>query len=99
LGARTNNSFAQADGAVTLGTSLAWVHDEDPNRAATASFQALPASSFSVYGAAQAPDAALTTVSVGKTWSSGWSVTAGVAGEFSSRAESYAGSAVVRYAW
>ena len=99
LGLRTDNAFARADGAVTLGTSLAWVHDEDPNHAATASFQALPASSFSVYGAAQSPDAALTTVSIGRKWASGWSVSAGFEGEFSSLADSYAGRGVIRYAW
>ncbi len=52
-----------------------------------------------VNGAAQAHDAALTTVSAEMTYANGFSLAATFEGEFSGVTDSYAGKGIVRYAW
>ena len=99
LGVRTDRSLALASGVLTLRGRVAWAHDFDPDRAAAATFQALPGASFVVNGAAQASDSALTTASAEFNWRNGWSAGTTFEGEFSSVTASYAGKAVVRYAW
>jgi len=99
LGVRTDKSFAQSDGILTLRGRLAWAHDFDPDRSIGATFQSLPGASFVVSGAAQAADSVLTTASIEKKWRSGWSAAATFEGEFSGVTNSYAGKGVVRYVW
>ncbi|WP_249125658.1 autotransporter outer membrane beta-barrel domain-containing protein [Bradyrhizobium manausense] len=99
LGLRSDKSFAQQNGVLTLRGRLAWAHDYNPNRAIAATFQALPGASFVVNGAAQARDSALATASVEMKWLNGWSAAATFEGEFSQVTRSYAGKGVVRYAW
>ncbi|MDF0520553.1 autotransporter domain-containing protein [Bradyrhizobium yuanmingense] len=99
LGVRADNSFAAPGGLVTLRGRLAWAHDYNPDRTASAVFQALPGSAFVVNGAAQARDSALTTASAQMNWMNGWSASATFEGEFSNVTRSYAGKALVRYAW
>jgi uncharacterized protein with beta-barrel porin domain len=99
LGVRTDKSFAQTDGIWTLRGRLAWAHDFNPDRAISATFQALPGASFVVNGAAQAPESALTTASIEKKWRNGWSAAATFEGEFSAVTASYAGKGVLRYVW
>ncbi|UFZ01727.1 autotransporter domain-containing protein [Bradyrhizobium ontarionense] len=99
LGLRSDKSFAMQDAVLTLRGRVAWAHDFNPNRAVAATFQALPAASFVVNGAAQASDSALTTASAEMKWTNGWSAAATFEGEFSNVTRSYAGKGVVRYAW
>jgi autotransporter-associated beta strand protein len=99
LGVRTDKSFNLPNGVMTLRGRFAWAHDYDPDRSATATFQALPGASFVVNGAAQASESALTTASLEMKWNSGWSATASFEGEFSAVTSSYAGKGVVRYTW
>jgi len=99
LGLRTDRSLALADGVMTLRGRVAWAHDFNPDRAAAATFQALPLASFVVNGAAQARDAVLTTASAEMKWTSGWSMAATFEGEFSSVTRSYAGKGSLRYGW
>ncbi|WP_249780010.1 autotransporter outer membrane beta-barrel domain-containing protein [Bradyrhizobium sp. dw_411] len=99
LGLRTDKSFAVTDAILTLRGRVAWAHDYDPNRSIAATFQALPGASFTVNGAAQAADSALTTASIEMKWRNGWSASATFEGEFSKVTSSYAGKGVVRYAW
>jgi autotransporter-associated beta strand protein len=99
LGIRTDKSWAQSDGILTLRGRFAWAHDFDPDRSIAATFQTLPGASFVVNGAAQAADSALTTASIEKKWKNGWSAATTFEGEFSSVTNSYAGKGVVRYAW
>jgi uncharacterized protein with beta-barrel porin domain len=99
LGIRTDKSFAQSDGILTLRGRFAWAHDYDPDRSIGATFKSLPGASFVVNGVALAADSALTTASIEKKWKSGWSAAATVEGEFSGVTNSYAGKGVVRYAW
>jgi autotransporter-associated beta strand protein len=99
LGFRTDKSFALSDGILVLRGRFAWAHDYDPDRSIAATFQALPGASFVVGGAAQASDAALTTASVERKWTNGFSLAGTFEGEFSNVTRSYAGKAVARYAW
>jgi len=99
LGFRTDKSWAEQNGILTLRGRLAWAHDFNTDRSAAAVFQSLPGTFFVVNGAALAHDSALTTVSLERKWLNGWSAAATFEGEFSDIGNSYAGKAVVRYAW
>lgn len=99
LGLRSDKSFALQDGLLTFRTRVAWAHNYDPDRSTSATFQALPTTSFVVNGAAQAKDSALTSASVEVRWLSGWSAGITFEGEFSSVTDSYAGKGVVRHVW
>jgi autotransporter-associated beta strand protein len=99
LGIRTDKSYAMPGAILTLRGRFAWAHDFDPDRAIAATFQTLPGASFTVNGAAQAHDSALTTASVEMKWINGWSAAATFEGEFSNVTSSYAGKGVVRYTW
>ncbi len=99
LGFRTDQSWAVNDGTLTLRGRFAWAHDYDPNRSVGATFQSLPGASFTVNGASQASESALTTASIEMKWKNGWSAAATFEGEFSDVTNSYAGKGVVRYQW
>jgi autotransporter-associated beta strand protein len=99
LGFRTDRSWEQLNGVLTLRSGLAWAHDFNTDRSVMATFQTLPGASFVVNGAALSHDAALTTASAGLKWSNGFSVSATFDGEFSDVTRSYAGKAVARYQW
>jgi autotransporter-associated beta strand protein len=99
LGLRTDKSFAVTDAILTLRGRVAWAHDFNSDRSASATFQTLPGASFVVNGAAQAQDAALTTASAEVKWTNGWAIAGTFEGEFSDATRSYAGKGVVRYAW
>jgi autotransporter-associated beta strand protein len=99
LGLRGDTSFAWGDGIVTLRERTAWAHNFNTSRGAVAAFQLLPASSFVVNGAVQAPDAAVVSASAEIKWLNGFSVSVGFDGEYSSNVQTYAGRAVLRYQW
>ena len=99
LGVRTDKSFAMPNGIFTLRGRAAWAHNFNTDRSITPVFQTLPGTAFVVNGAAQARDAALTTVSAEMKWVNGWSAAATFEGEFSDVTRSYAGKGVARYSW
>lgn len=99
LGIRADKTFVAANGLLLLRGRLAWLHDFNPDRAVSATFQGLPDASFVVNGAAQAADSALMTAAVENIWLNGWSAAATFDGEFSAVTRAYAGKAVVRFAW
>jgi uncharacterized protein with beta-barrel porin domain len=99
VGFRSDESFAMANGVLTLRGRLAWAQNSNPDRFIGATFEALPGASFVVNGAAQARDSALTTASAEMRWINGWSAAATFEGEFSNVTRSYAGKGVVRYTW
>jgi len=99
LGLRGDKSWLLTDSILTLCGRAAWAHNFDPDRSIGATFQTLPGASFVVNGAAQARDAALTTLSAEMSWRNGLSLAATFEGEFSDVTASYAGKGVVRYAW
>jgi len=99
LGLRRDRSFAVPDGELTLRSRLAWAHDYGPDRAVTAIFQALPGASFVVNGARPDPDSALVSAGAEMKWLNGLSLSGTFEGEFSGNVTSYAGKAVLKYAW
>jgi uncharacterized protein with beta-barrel porin domain len=99
LGSRLDKTFVVADGLFTLRGRLAWAHDYDNTQAINATFQTLPGASFTVNGAAPAPDDALISAGAEMNWGNGVTLGGTFEGEFSRNSESYAGKGVVRYQW
>jgi uncharacterized protein with beta-barrel porin domain len=65
----------------------------------TAAFQALPGASFIVNGATPPADLGLVSAGAELRFANGWSLGAKFDGEFSDRAQTYAGTATARYVW
>nr|WP_249808477.1 autotransporter outer membrane beta-barrel domain-containing protein [Bradyrhizobium sp. 87] len=99
LGVRADRSWAMPNAILSLRGRAAWAHDFNPDHAINSTFQALPGASFTVNGARQASESALTTASLEMKWMNGWSAAGTFEGEFSEVTRSYAGKGVVRYAW
>ncbi|WNJ88252.1 autotransporter domain-containing protein [Bosea sp. 685] len=99
LGLRGDLSFALDQALVTLRGRTAWAHNFTVDRSILASFQALPASGFTVNGAAQAHNAALLSVGAEIDWRNGFTLAANFDGEFARNTQSYAGKASIRYQW
>jgi uncharacterized protein with beta-barrel porin domain len=99
LGLRVGKSFDVSGGLVTLGGRLAWSHSFNPTPTATAGFQTLPGTAFTVSGASVGSDAALTSVLAGIAWNNGWSLGARFDGAFSAKSRSYDGKVTVSYKW
>jgi autotransporter-associated beta strand protein len=99
LGARFDKTFMVTDGLFRLLGRLAWVHDSNTDRAASAAFQTLPGAVFSVSAAEPAADAALLSIGAEMNWRNGISLAANLDGEFSSTTQSYAGKTTLRYVW
>ncbi len=100
LGSRFDRAFAQADGnSVDLFGRAAWAHDWRSNPGLSAAFIAVPVASFVVNGAAPPADLALATAGAEWRGRGGWSVMAKFDGEFARGADTYAGTAQVKYSW
>lgn len=99
LGVRTDKSLVIGDGVLNLRAGLAWAHDVRADRSVPLASQAVSGSGFVASSAAQAFDSALTMVTAELKWSSAWLAAATFEGEFSGMTRSYAGKAVLRYAW
>ena len=100
LGTRFDHVALIDPGAVlTLRGRLAWAHDwvNDPSRAAV--FQTLPGASFIVNGAVPAKDAALVSAGTELRLVNGVTLLGKFDGEFASHAQTYGGTATVRWAW
>lgn len=99
LGARIDKAYAVQGGVFTLKATTAWAHDWNTDRAATATFQALPGTSFTVNGARPSADAALLSLGGEMDWGTGWRVAANVDGEFARGSQSYAAKGALKRAW
>jgi uncharacterized protein with beta-barrel porin domain len=85
--------------ALILRTRAAWAHDHWSAPSVTASFQALPGSSFTVFGAPPASDLLLASA-VSELWfRNGFSLSALFDGEFAEHSQKYAGTGQLRYVW
>jgi len=99
LGARFD-ALTMLDGRpLILRARLAWAHDWVSNPALDAVFQVLPGANFVVNGAAPPADSALASAGAELHITPHWSALARFDGEFASRAQTYAGSGTLRYAW
>jgi outer membrane autotransporter protein len=100
LGARFDHAeIVSPDSVLTVRGRLAWAHDWDSDPALTAAFQALPGASFIVNGATPASDLALVTAGAELAFRNGLALSGKFDGEFASRAQTYAGTATLRYRW
>jgi outer membrane autotransporter protein len=100
LGTWASRNFLMANrDSVSLFGRVAWAHDWFTNLAFTPSFQALPGASFVVNGVTPPSDLALVTAGAQWNMSSNWSVMARFDGEFGNGAQTYTGTARLRYAW
>ena len=99
LGARFRDPTLLDGRPLILFGRLAWAHDFVSNPALNATFEALPGSSFTVYGAPIAHDSALPTLGAQYFISPSWSVIAKFEGEFAAGQKTYAGTGSLRYTW
>jgi uncharacterized protein with beta-barrel porin domain len=86
-------------GVLSWKGKLAFAHDWNTGRSATATFQQLPAATFTVNGAQPSANAALVSLGAEMSWHNGWSLGATFDGEFSRTTAAYAGKGTLRYVW
>jgi uncharacterized protein with beta-barrel porin domain len=99
LGARFDAPTVLHGMPLILYGRVAWTHDFDANPARNATFEALPGSSFTVYGAPVPHDAALAAGGARLVLSANWSVAGTFRSELASGSQSYGGNGTLRYTW
>jgi uncharacterized protein with beta-barrel porin domain len=99
LGARFDDLTALNAMPLILRAKLAWAHDWVSNPALDASFESLPGSSFTVYGAPIPHDSALASAGAQLFFTPNWSLLAKFDGDFADGSQLYAGSGTLRYSW
>jgi len=87
------------DSALLLFGRVAWAHDTYSDPSVVASFQALPGSSFTEFGAAPVRDSLLLTAGAELSMRNGWAVMAKLDGEVANGSNTYSGTVRLRYAW
>ncbi|MDP3897660.1 MAG: ice-binding family protein [Mesorhizobium sp.] len=87
------------DAIMTLRSRIGWGHDENGDMNATASFQSMPGSSFTVYGPEGASNSLLLSGGAELSLRNGFSLLAMVDGSIAKGAYSYAATASISYAW
>ena len=100
LGVRFDKTIAVTPtNPLTLRGRLAWAHDGNTDRSASAAFQSLAGTSFTVNGAAGASDVALVSAGADYRLTSNVTIGAKFEGEFSGVSRSYGGRGAIRYTW
>ncbi len=99
LGAKFDKAMLVQGGVLTLKARTAWAHDWNTDRAATATFQALPGATFTVNGAQPSANAALASLGAEMKWHNGWTLAGSFDGEFSRTVAAYTGKGSIRRAW
>lgn len=87
------------DTTLSLWTRAAWEHRFGDTANATASFQALPGSSFEVEGASAAADSVAISAGAQFAANDGLALGASVKGEFAKNSRSYGVNVTLSYAW
>jgi outer membrane autotransporter protein len=95
----SDNILLPRRNVLTLFGRVAWAHDWFDNLALTPSFQGLPGASFIVSGVAPPADLALVTAGAEWRLHDRWSLMGRFDGEFGNGAQTYTGTARVRYTW
>ncbi len=85
--------------SLTLFGRAAWAHDTFSEPSVVASFQALPGTSFTEFGATPVHDSLLLTAGTELSMRNGWAVMAKLDGELARGSRTYTGTARLRYAW
>ena len=78
---------------------LAWAHDFVSTPLLNATFQLLPGSGFTVFGAPIAHDSALASAGAQLFLTHNWSLIGTFNGQFASGSQTYTGSGTLRYTW
>jgi autotransporter-associated beta strand protein len=99
LGGRFDDLTALNNLPLLLRAKVAWAHDWVSNPALNASFESLPGTSFTVFGAQIPRDSALASAGAQLFFTPNWSLLAKFDGEFANSSELYAGSGTLRYTW
>jgi outer membrane autotransporter protein len=100
LGSWFERNLALADGKeLALFGRAAWAHDRQSNPALSPAFLALPGTGFVVNGAAPPSNLALVTAGTELRARDGWSLLAKLDGELAAHAQTYTGTARLRYQW
>ena len=99
LGGRFDDLIVLNNMPLMLRAKVAWAHDWVSNPALNASFQSLPGTSFTVFGAPIPHNSALTSAGAQLFFTPNWSLIAKFDGEFAQGAQTYGGSATLRYDW
>lgn len=100
LGARFDRAVAlNSSAALILRAKVAYAHDWVSDPSLNATFQALSGASFIVNGATPAHDSGLLSAGADLRLANGVVLSAKFDGEFSAHAQTYAGTATLRYLW
>ncbi|HWN52091.1 MAG TPA: autotransporter outer membrane beta-barrel domain-containing protein, partial [Xanthobacteraceae bacterium] len=100
LGAWFDRSVALDNGALlALRSRVAWAHDFWSDPSMTATFQSLPGSSFTVFGAAPASDSLLSSTVAEVSFRNGISLAGKFDSEFAEHSHTYVGTGRLRYTW
>jgi hypothetical protein len=99
IGLRAVSVVEMEASRLTLSSRAAWMHSFSVDRAVTASFQALPGSSFKVAGAEAAADAVLLSLGADLALRDGLALGLSVDSNLSRTAQSYSGAAHLAYSW
>ncbi|HEY1981067.1 MAG TPA: autotransporter domain-containing protein, partial [Xanthobacteraceae bacterium] len=99
LGARFDNLQIVYGMPLVLRGRLAWAHDWVSSSSLGAAFQSLPGSSFTVNGATQPQNSALTTAAAELHLTANWTAIAKFDGEFAAGAQTYGGTGTLKYSW
>ncbi len=99
LGGRFDDLTAINTMPLILRAKLAWAHDWVSNPALNASFESLPGTSFTVFGAPIPRDSALASAGAQLFFTPSWSFLVKFDGEFANGSQTYAGSGTLRYTW
>jgi uncharacterized protein with beta-barrel porin domain len=99
LGGRFDDLTAVGAMPLILRAKVAWAHDWVSNPALNASFESLPGTAFTVFGAPIPHDSALTSAGAQLFFTPNWSFLAKFDGEFASGSQTYGGTGTLRYTW
>lgn len=100
LGSRFDKTVAfGTDATLSLRSQFAWVHDTNTERAVGEVFQALPGSTFTVYGAAAPKDSALLSSGAELRFVNNVTLGAQLNGELGGSARGVSAQGSLRYAW
>ena len=99
LGARFEDPTLVDNMLLILRAKVAWAHDWVSNPALNASFESLPGTSFTVFGAPVPHDSALISAGAQLFFTPNWSLLAKFDGEFAAGSQTYTGSGTLRYSW
>jgi uncharacterized protein with beta-barrel porin domain len=99
LGARFDDPTLICGKPFILFGRAAWAHDFLGNPTLSATFQALPGSTFTVNGAPIPHDSALSTAGAQLFLTPQWTLLAKFEGEFARGSQTYAGTGTLRYTW